>query len=431
MKIGLVSLGCSKNLVDSENILGWFKSNDHTVVSDLNAADILVVNTCGFIEPAKKESIDTILDVSKYKQKNAKSLIVTGCLVQRYYDELKESLPEVDAFVRIQDYPHLSELLDPLLDHSSKVVYGKHERLVSTLKHSAYLKIAEGCSNRCSYCAIPLIRGSMDSYPIDSLVQQAQKLADDGVKEIVLIAQDTSRFGEEKGSNQLVDLLEKINEIEGIEWIRLLYLYPNAMTDSLLKGMKRLSKVLPYFDIPIQHADNTLLKNMFRKGTAEDNADAIKRIRDLFDEPILRTTVIVGFPGESEEQFQTLLRFIEDNEFDRLGAFTYSPEDDTVAFDLEDDVPQALKEDRLHRLMQVQAAISDKRMLKQVGKVYRTLIESRVSKQNIYYGRTYTMAPDDVDGELEFSSDKLHKIGDFVDVMIDEVNGFDLKGHVV
>lgn len=431
MKIGLVSLGCSKNLVDSENILGWFKSNDHTVVTDLSTADILVVNTCGFIEPAKKESIDTILDVSKYKEKNAKSLIVTGCLVQRYYDELKESLPEVDAFVRIQDYPHIGDILDPLLGTQSKVVYGKHERLVSTLKHSAYLKIAEGCSNRCSYCAIPLIRGDMDSYPVDSLVKQAQKLADDGVKEIVLIAQDTSRFGEEKGSNQLVELLEKINDIEGIEWIRLLYLYPNAMNESLLAGMKRLDKVLPYFDVPIQHADNTLLKNMFRKGTAEDNADAIKRIRQKFDNAVLRTTVIVGFPGETEEQFQTLLKFVEENEFDRLGAFTYSPEDDTVAYDMEDNIPQAVKEDRLHRLMQVQSAISDRLMSQQVGKVYKTLIEARASKSEIYHGRTYAMAPDDVDGELLFTSDKQHKIGDFVDVMIDEVEGFDLKGHVV
>ena len=271
----------------------------------------------------------------------------------------------------------------------------------------------------------------MDSYPLDSLVKQAQKLADDGVKEIVLIAQDTSRYGEEQGSNQLLELLEKINEIKGIEWIRLLYLYPNAMSEDLLAGMKRLNKVLPYFDIPIQHADDTLLKNMFRKGTSADNADAIKRIREQFDDAVLRTTVIVGFPGETEEQFQTLLRFVEDNEFDRLGAFTYSPEDDTVAYDLTDDVPQSIKEDRLHRLMQVQSSISDRLMQKQIGKVYKTLIEARESKSMIYHGRTYTMAPDDVDGELLFTSEKTHKIGYFVDVMIDEVEGFDLKGHVV
>lgn len=431
MKIGLVSLGCSKNLVDSENILGWFKSNDHVVVSDLNQADILVVNTCGFIEPAKKESIDTLLDLSKYKDKNAKALIATGCLVQRYYDELKDALPEVDAFIRIQDYPHLSDLLDPLLGKKSKVVYGKHERLVSTLKHSAYLKIAEGCSNRCSYCAIPLIRGNMDSYSIDSLVLQAQKLADDGVKEVVLIAQDTSRYGEEKGSNQLVELLKRIQVIEGIKWIRLLYLYPNAMTDTLLKGMKECDKVVPYFDIPIQHADDNLLKNMFRKGLSSDNADAIKRIRNLFPQAVLRTTVIVGFPGETEEQFQTLLNFIEENQFDRLGAFTYSPEDDTAAFELVDDVTQTIKEDRLHRLMQVQAHISERKMTDLIGKTFEVLIEARQPKQNLYHGRTYGMAPDDVDGELIFTSEKLLKIGDFVDVLIDEVSGFDLMGHAV
>lgn len=430
MKIGLVSLGCSKNLVDSENILGWFKSNEHRIVTDLSKADILVLNTCGFIEPAKKESIDTILELAKLKRKANAKLVVMGCLVQRYYDDLKKDLPEVDVFLRLQDYPKMDQLLAPLLDHTSKVVYGKHERLISTLKSSAYLKVAEGCSNNCSYCAIPLIRKKMNSYPIESLVLQAQELAQQGVKELVLIAQDTSRYGEEKGSNQLLELLKRISLIEGFKWIRLLYLYPNAMNEDLLKGMKRLDKVLPYFDIPIQHADDTILKNMFRKGSAADNQDAIKRIRKHFSDAILRTTVIVGFPGETEAQFQTLLRFIEENEFDRLGAFMYSPEDDTAAFALVDDVAREVKEERLHRLMQVQERISEKRMQAHINKILSVLIESRESKNETYHGRAYSMAPDDVDGEVIFTSDQLHKIGDFVDVHIDEVSAFDLIGHV-
>lgn len=430
MKIGLVSLGCSKNRVDSENILGWFKANEHTIVSDLSKAELLVVNTCGFIEPAKKESIDTILELAKYKEKNCQNLVVTGCLVQRYKAELEPVLPEVDAWIQIKDYPNMDKILDKMLQKPSKVVYGKQERLQTTLKHTAYLKIAEGCSNRCSYCAIPLIRGSMNSYDLETLVTEAQGLADHGVKELVLIAQDTSRYGEEKGNNQLGELLKRLNAIESFTWIRMLYLYPNAVKDALISAMKACSKVIPYFDIPIQHADNDLLKAMNRKGSLEDIKVAITRIRSAFPLAILRTTVIVGFPGETEAQFQTLLDFIQEAQFDRLGAFMYSPEEDTSAFALEDNIPQELKEERLHRIMKTQEMISEVKMQRHVGQSYPVLIESRQSKELTYVGRSVHMAPDDVDGEVQFSADALFNVGQLVDVKIDEVLSFDMIGHV-
>lgn len=429
MKIGLVSLGCSKNQVDSENILGWFNANHHRIVTDLSKADMLIVNTCGFIEPAKQESIETILDLAKYKQNQCKHLVVTGCLVQRYKDELVESLPEVDAWIRIQDYPKLGTLLDPLLGHESKVVYGKQERLQTTLPHTAYLKIAEGCSNRCTYCAIPLIRGTMNSYPIEDLVREAKTLVNNGVKELVLIAQDTSRYGLDKGSSQLLELLARLHELEGLVWIRMLYLYPKVITKSILEGMKTLPKVLPYFDIPIQHADDDLLRKMNRIGTQADIRKTVNDIREVFPHAVIRTTIIVGFPGETEAQFQTLLSFIEDMRFDRLGGFTYSPEDDTVAFDYPDTISQDIKEERLHRVMAIQERISYESMQKMVGQRIDVMIESRHPKTLEYKGRCYTMAPDDVDGFVRFSSNQLYSMGDVVSVVIDQANSFELEGY--
>jgi len=431
MKIGLVSLGCSKNRVDSENILGWFSANEHTIVTDLSKAEAIIVNTCGFIEPAKKESIDTILEMAQYKNKNCKHLIVAGCLVQRYKDDLVLALPEVDAWVRIQDYPKMDQVLSHLLDKPSKVVYGKQERLQTTAPHTAYLKIAEGCSNRCSYCAIPLIRGNMDSYPVDQLVQEAQRLASKGVKELVLIAQDTSRYGEDKGDNQLIELLQHLNQIESLQWIRLLYLYPNAVSDAFLHGMKPLHKVVPYFDIPIQHADDDLLKQMNRKGTQHDNQTVIEHIRSMFPQAVLRSTLIVGFPQETEAQFQTLLKFVETTKFDRLGAFIYSPEEDTAAFKMADDIPYEVKEDRLHRLMRVQEIISQEKMEQHIGTVVDVLVEKRDSKQLTYHGRSFHMAPDEVDGEVLFSSDRLIPMGSLVQVKIESVSAFDMMGSEV
>lgn len=431
MKVGLVSLGCSKNLVDSENLLGWFKANDYTVVSNLKEADTIVINTCGFIEPAKQEGIETILELSDYKKHNCKNLIVTGCLVQRYHQDLVEALPEVDAWVRIQDYPRINEILSESLHQEFKVVYGKQERLQSTAKHTAYLKIAEGCSNRCTYCAIPLIRGDMNSYPIDDLLIEAIKLADNGVKECVLIAQDTSRYGLDHGKSLLPKLLDELNKIEGFHWIRLLYQYPDAITSEILDAMKRNDKVLPYFDIPIQHANNRLLKLMNRKGTVEDIRRVIKNIKEVFPKAILRTTIIVGFPSETEAEFQELLDFVEEVKFDRLGAFTYSPEEDTVAYDMADAIEKEVKEDRYHRLMRLQSHISYERMQTWLNEVIEVCVESRDPKSMVYHGRSVHSAPDDVDGEVLFTSKSLLKKGSFVPVRINRVEEYDLFGETV
>jgi len=431
MKVGLVSLGCSKNLVDSENLLGWFKANDHTIVSNLEEADTIVINTCGFIEPAKQEGIETILEMADYKKHKCKNLIVTGCLVQRYHQDLVEALPEVDAWVRIQDYPRINEILSDVLHTEFKVVYGKQERLQSTAKHTAYLKIAEGCSNRCTYCAIPLIRGDMNSYPLDDLLIEAIKLADNGVKECVLIAQDTSRYGLDKGKSQLPKLLDELNKIDGFHWLRLLYQYPDAITDEILDAMKRNDKVLPYFDIPIQHANNRLLKLMNRKGTIEDIRKVINRIKEVFPRAILRTTIIVGFPSETEEEFEELLNFIEEVKFDRLGAFTYSPEEDTVAFDMEDAIEKDVKEERYHRLMQLQSHISYQKMQEWLNEEIEVCVESRDPKSLLYHGRSVHSAPDDVDGEVLFTSNHLLKKGSFVSVRINRVEEYDLFGETV
>lgn len=431
MKVGLVSLGCSKNLVDSENLLGWFKANDHTIVSNLKEADTIVINTCGFIESAKQEGIETILEMADYKKHNCKNLIVTGCLVQRYHQDLVDALPEVDAWVRIQDYPRINEILSDVLHTDFKVVYGKQERMQSTAKHTAYLKIAEGCSNRCTYCAIPLIRGDMNSYPLDDLLIEAIKLADNGVKECVLIAQDTSRYGLDTGKSQLAKLLDELNKIDGFHWLRLLYQYPDAITDEILDAMKRNDKVLPYFDIPIQHANNRLLKLMNRKGTIEDIRKVISRIKEVFPKAILRTTIIVGFPSETEEEFQELLDFIEEVKFDRLGAFTYSPEEDTVAFDMQDAIEKSVKEERYHRLMRLQSYISYQKMQEWLNEVIEVCVESRDPKSLLYHGRSVHSAPDDVDGEVLFTSKHLLKKGSFVSVRVNRVEEYDLFGETV
>lgn len=431
MKVGLVSLGCSKNLVDSENLLGWFKANDHTVVTNLKEADTIVINTCGFIESAKQEGIETILELADYKKHNCKNLIVTGCLVQRYHQDLVDAIPEVDAWVRIQDYPRINEILSETLHTDFKVIYGKQERLQSTAKHTAYLKVAEGCSNRCTYCAIPIIRGDMNSYPMDDLLVEAIKLADNGVKECVLIAQDTSRYGLDKGQSLLPRLLDELNKIDGFHWLRLLYQYPDAITPEILAAMKRNEKVLPYFDIPIQHASNRLLKLMNRKGSIEDIRRVIKNIKEVFPKAILRTTIIVGFPSETEAEFQELLDFVEEIKFDRLGAFTYSPEEDTVAFNMDDAIEKNVKEDRYHRLMRLQAHISYEKMQEWLNEEIEVCVESRDPKSLLYHGRSVHSAPDDVDGEVIFTSNRLLKKGSFVSVRINRVEEYDLFGETV
>ena len=430
MKIGFVSLGCSKNQVDSERVMGLLKANGHSITTVLNDAQAIFVNTCGFINPAKEESINTILEMAEYKQKNLKKLVVIGCLSQRYKQDLIDELPEVDRFIGVSEYNKLDEILSDVLETEIIGTYGKMERLISKKAHTAYLKISEGCSNRCTYCAIPLIRGNMVSYPKEDLLMEAQKLVLQGVKELVLIAQDTTRYHEDKGSNELGSLLKELNALPGLRWIRILYMYPNAVSKALLQDMKACDKVIPYFDIPIQHADNALLKAMNRKGSVEDIRQVINDIRDVFPQAILRTTVIVGFPGETREQFESLLDFIKEVRFDRLGAFAYSLEEDTPAYDLPESLSETEKQERLLQVMDLQSSISLEKTQAMIGKTLDVLVDSKERNSNVYHGRSVNSAPDQVDGEVVFVSETLLKIGSFVKVKINRNDEYDLFGEL-
>lgn len=427
MKIGFVSLGCSKNLVDSERVMGLLKTNGHSITNRPEDADAIFINTCGFIDPAKKEGIDTILEMAEYKDGKCKKLIVLGCLAQRYKKELETELPEVDRFIGVSEYARLSEILTEELGVEIKGSYGKMERLLTTKPYTAYLKISEGCSNRCTYCAIPLIRGNMVSYPQNDIMEEAKRLADQGVKELVLIAQDTTRYGEDLKNSGLAGLLDQLGAMP-FHWIRILYMYPNAVSDELLASMQRNPKVIPYFDIPVQHADDEMLKKMNRKGNAQNLREVARKIRSVFPNAILRTTMIVGFPGETDEQFQTLLDFTKEIGFDRLGAFTYSPEEDTAAYDMNDQIEEEIKERRLRKLMTLQSGIAQKKGEEWISKTIEVLCESREANSYSYHGRSIHSAPDNIDGEVRFTSNRLIRSGEFVKVRIEAAQGHDLVG---
>jgi len=430
MKIGFVSLGCSKNQVDSERVMGLLKANGHTLTANMKEAQAIFVNTCGFINPAKEESINTILDMAEFKKNHLKKLIVIGCLSQRYKQDLILELPEVDRFIGVSEYGRLDEILSEVLETEIIGTYGKMERLISKRVHTAYLKISEGCSNRCTYCAIPLIRGNMVSYPKEELLLEAQKLVLQGVKELVLIAQDTTRYHEDKGQNQLGLLLKELNALPGLKWIRILYMYPNAVTMDLLQAMKTCDKVIPYFDIPIQHADNALLKAMNRKGTIADIRTIIAEIRSVFPQAILRTTLIVGFPGETHAQFQSLLNFIEEIKFDHLGAFAYSLEEDTPAFDLPESLSETEKQERLLQVMDLQAKIVIEKAQSYLGKTLEVLIDAKEKGSDVYHGRSIHFAPDQIDGEVLFTNSEPLKIGSFVKVTVTRNEDYDLFGEI-
>lgn len=432
MKIGFISLGCSKNLVDSEMMMGMLKSGQHELVSNAEDAEAIIINTCGFINSAKEEAISTIFKMAEHKQRNCRRLIVVGCLAQRYKNELQEQIPEIDAVISIKEYPHLHELLAQLLDGHDMVSYQKSERLVSSKPWTAYLKIAEGCSNRCTYCAIPLIRGGNVSYPIELLIEQAKTLAARGVKELVLIAQDTTKYGVDLYEKRsLLTLLTKIHEIEGFHWIRILYMYPDEIDDELVEGMAKLPKVLPYFDIPMQHASNRMLTLMNRRGTKEDVLALVKKIRATYQYPTLRTTFIVGFPSEQATDFNELMQFVEDIHWDRMGAFTYSPEEDTPAYDMDGAIEDEVAQQRLEQLMKRQEAISLANQQNMIGEVVEVLVEDQDGLTGVYRGRGMSSAPDEVDGVVMFTSPRFIEFGSFVNVKITDALPHDLKGEEV
>lgn len=425
MKVGFASLGCSKNLVDSENIMSMLKQAGHILVEDPRHADAIVINTCGFINPAKEESINTILEMSRYADK----IIVTGCLAQRYEKELREEMPEITAVVPIKDYDKLPVILKEVLEQDEEKPYLKQKRLVSGMPWSAYLKISEGCSNHCTFCAIPLIRGEQTSKLVSEVRDEAIYLASLGVRELTLIAQDTTKYGlDSEGKLMLADLLRELEDIDGIHWIRILYMYPDEIDENLLQAMKDSSKVLPYFDIPIQHASNRLLRKMNRRGTKEDVKKLTERIRELFPEAVLRTTVITGFPTETDEDFEELLDFIKEIGWDRLGAFTYSKEEDTPACSMLGEVDEALAQSRKDRLMEVQKEISLQKNLQKVGSVIEVLVEEKEALKPRWRGRSKADAPDEVDGQVIITSGTDLELGTFVPVRITGATQYDLIG---
>ncbi|OLU45630.1 30S ribosomal protein S12 methylthiotransferase RimO [Faecalibaculum rodentium] len=425
MKVGFVSLGCCKNLVDSEQIMGVLRENGHEIIGDPRQADAIVINTCGFIQPAKEESINTIFEMSQYASK----LIVTGCLAQRYEETLRSEIPEIDAVIPIRDYGELAEKLQEVLKDAGNGSFSKSERALSGNPWSAYVKISDGCSNRCTYCAIPLIRGNQTSKLLSEVREEIEALAEHGVQEVTLIAQDTTKYGlDNYGRLMLADLIREVDRIEGIRWIRILYMYPDEITEEVLQAMKESSKVLPYFDIPMQHASNRLLKLMNRRGTKEDVLALVSRIREMFPEATLRTTAIVGFPTETEEEFQELLDFVKEVRWDRFGAFTYSREEDTPAWSMSPEVDEQTAQRRLDQLMQVQEQISLESNQKKIGQVVEVLVEEREALTGRYRGRSRADAPDEADGQVIFTSPREIEPGTFVNVRIDEARPYDVAG---
>lgn len=431
MKIGFISLGCSKNLVDSEKMMGMLKQGNHTIVANPQEAEAIIVNTCGFIESAKVEAIDTIFEMAEYKKGNLKKLIVTGCLAQRYKEDLMKEIPEVDRFISIAEYSSLDQILAEELGEVLPT-YGKSDRLISSKPWTAYLKIAEGCSNRCTYCAIPLIRGDNVSRNMEDIVEEAKELANKGVKELVLIAQDTTKYGVDLyGELSLLALLKKVNAIEGFHWIRILYMYPDEINDELIEGMAQLDKVVPYFDIPMQHANHKMLKLMNRRGTKEDVLKTIKKIRKTFTHPTLRTTFIVGFPHEDQQEFDELLSFVKEVKWNSMGAFAYSREEDTPAYEMDDQIDDEVKAQRVDILMSTQKQISLENNEKLIGSVIEVLVEGRDGLSGKYRGRSVYNAPDDVDGLTIFSSEANHELGTFVRVKIKQARPYDLMGEAI
>ena len=429
MKIGFISLGCAKNLVDSEYIVGLFDDPFFEYESNLKLCDAIVINTCGFILSAKQEAIDTILEIAEYKENNLKKLIVTGCFVQRYFDDCIKEFPEVDLFVKIDDYKKLPEELSKLFNHKMIHDYGKSRKLVNN-NYTAYLKISDGCDNRCAYCAIPLIRGNCRSYTIEENVAEAKRLLGLGVKELNVVAQDSTYYGKDLyGEFKLKELIVELNKLD-FKWIRILYMYPDEIEEDLLIAMSKCDKVLPYFDIPVQYGNDEILKYMNRRGSVKLIKDKIALIRKYFKDAIIRTTLIVGFPHEDDKTFNDTVEFIKDIRFDSLGAFTYSREEDTKSYDMDEQVDEEIKESRYEKLMLVQQEISNEINASRVGKVYPTLIERYEELFDRYVGRTYMSAPDGIDGVVYIKSKDELKIGEFYDIKIIDYKDYDLIGII-
>ena len=448
MKIGFVSLGCSKNLVDTEKTIGIFKANNYEIVNKPEEADVIVINTCGFIESAKEEAINTILEMAEYKKKKCKYLIVMGCLVERYKEELEKAIPEVDLWIKYSEYNSLWRKIQELLNDENNPIQNKvncdiknkqnqnsnkyekfdqvEERVVSTGNNYAYLKIADGCSNRCTYCAIPYIRGPQISRKMEDIIKEANKLANDGYKELILIAQDTTKYGTDiYGKPMLVELMKEISKIDKIKWIRFLYAYPETISDDLIKLVKEDNKICKYFDIPIQHISDTVLKRMNRQSDGKSIRKLISKIRKEIPEVVLRTTVMVGFPGETKEDFEELYEFLKEAKFDKLGCFAYSKEDGTPAARIKEQIHPMTKKSRYNKIMSLQKEISKQNLEKRKGQDIETLIEGKSFDGKTYIGRTYMDVPD-IDGIAYLNTNKKLQKGDFAKAKIVDVSNYDL-----
>ncbi|MDD6355637.1 MAG: 30S ribosomal protein S12 methylthiotransferase RimO [Oscillospiraceae bacterium] len=436
-KVGMISLGCPKNQVDGEVLLAKLADAGFKIVNTIEDSDIMIVNTCGFIEAAKTEAIETILEVAEYKNAGIISaIVVTGCLAERYKDDVLSELPEVDAVVGIGANSDIVKVCQKALCGISTANFPNkcylplnEKRMLSTPPHWAYLKIAEGCDNRCAFCAIPGIRGKFRSRPMDEVIAEAKTLASKGIKEVILIAQDTTKYGQDiYGEYKLAALLKELVKIDGIEWIRLYYCYPQRITDELIEVIRDNEKICSYIDVPLQHSDATVLRNMRRVGTGEDYKALIAKMRKEIPDLALRTTLMVGFPGETDEQFENLCAFIKDVKFDRMGCFAFSPEEDTPAYDMDNQLDDDVKNHRQEILMDLQYGISESLNKSRVGKTYKVIVDS--VKDNVCVGRSYMDSPE-IDTGITFSSTPDIKIGDFVNVKITDVDGYDLVGEIV
>ena len=442
MNVGFVSLGCSKNLVDTEMCIGLLKEKEFNIVNDPGEADIIIVNTCGFIESAKEEAINTLFEMAEYKEKGrCKYLIGIGCLVKRYKEELIKSMPEVDLFISTDEYDELWEKINELIDFDKKqedIQLEYNKRVITTGKKLAYLKIAEGCSNRCTYCAIPAIRGPYISRKIEDILEEAELLAKKGIEEIVVIAQDTTKYGIDLyGESKLAELLKALCKIDGFKWIRFLYAYPESITDELIQVVKEEDKICKYFDIPIQHYSDKVLKRMNRQSDGKSIEKSLNKIRKEIPNVILRTSLIVGFPGETEEDFFELYEFVHRVKFDKLGVFMYSKEDNTPAAKLKDQIHYMTKKSRRNKIMELQQHISKIKLEEYIGNEYEAIVEGETDDGKYYVGRTYMDVPDE-DGVVfikkpkKVKNNKAENLKDkFVKIKVVDVLNYDLVGELV
>lgn len=440
MKILFISLGCDKNLVDTEVMLGMLASRGYEMTNDEQEADIIVINTCCFIHDAKEESIQNILEMAEYKKNgSAKALIVTGCMAERYRQEILDEIPEVDEVLGTTAYDRILDAVDAALAGQHEVMTAdldalplpETKRLVTTGGHFAYLKIAEGCDKHCTYCIIPKIRGNFRSVPMERLLKEAQDLAEQGVKELILVAQETTLYGKDLyGEKSLPKLLRELCKISGIRWIRILYCYPEEITDELIQVMKEEPKICHYLDLPIQHANDTILKRMGRRTSKQELIDIVQKLRKEIPDICLRTTLITGFPGETQEQHEEVMEFIDTLEFDRLGAFTYSPEEDTPAATFEDQIDEEVKEDRQADIMELQQEIAFDKAEDMIGREVLVMIEGKVADENAYVGRTYRDAPN-VDGLIFINTDVELISGDFAKGKVTGALDYDLIGELM